>query len=126
MFTSWVRNFCLEKTLLDGGSLVELINRKLVAGMKPRPKIFSDSRIKVSLANDSFTVLSEYVKIPVNVQGIEAIIRAWLVDVEVHDLLLGVPWMRRVNCTQVYGEGRVTIMRDLCVMDVLLPIIPIG
>ena len=93
--------------------------------MKPRPKIFSDSRIKVSLANDSFTVLSEYVKIPVNVQGIEAIIRAWLVDVEVHDLLLGVPWMRRVNCTQVYGEGRVTIMRDLCVMDVLLPIIPI-
>ena len=72
-------------------------------------------------------MLSEYVKIPVNVQGIEAIIRAWLVDVEVYDLLLGVPWMRRVNCTQVYGEGRVTIIgRDLCVMDVPLPIIRIG
>ena len=31
-----------------------------------------------------------------------------------------------MNCTQVYGEGRVTIMgRDLCVMDVPSPIIPI-
>ena len=42
MVASWVRNVCLEKTLLDGGSLVELINRKLVARMKPRPKIFSN------------------------------------------------------------------------------------
>ncbi len=119
MVTSWVRDSCFQKTLLDGGSLVELINRKLVMKMWPRPKIFSDSRIKVSLANDSVTVLSEYVKIPVNVQGVEAVVRAWLVDVGVYDLLLGVPWMRRVNWTQVYGEGKVTIMgNDLCVMDV--------
>ena len=34
--------------------------------------------------------------------------------------------MRRVNCTQVYGEGRVTIMgRDLYVMDIPLPILHI-
>lgn len=126
MVTSWVRDSCFQKTLLDGGSLVELINRKLVMKMRPRPKIFSDSRIKVSLANDSVTVLSEYVKISVNVQGVEAVVRAWLVDVGVYDLLLGVPWVRRVNCTQVYGEGKVTIMgNDLCVMDVPSPIIPI-
>lgn len=126
MVTSWVCDSCFQKTLLDGGSLVELINRKLVMKTRPRPKIFSDSRIKVSLANDSVTVLSEYVKIPVNVQGVEAVVRAWLVDVGVFDLLLGVPSMRRVNCTQVYGEGKVTIMgNDLCVMDVPSPIIPI-
>ena len=94
--------------------------------MRPKPRIFSDSRIKVSLANDSVTVLSKYVKIPVNVQGIEAVVRAWLVDVEIYNLLLGVPWMRRVNYTQVYGEGKVTIMgKDFYVMDVPSPIIPI-
>lgn len=126
MVTSWVRDSCFQKTLLDGGSLVELINRKLVMKMRPRHKIFSDSRIKVSLANDSVMVLSEYFKIPVNVQEVEAMIRAWLLDVGVYDLLLGIPSMRRVNCTQIYGEGKVTIMgNDRYVMDVPLPIIPI-
>lgn len=34
--------------------------------------------------------------------------------------------MRRVSCTQVYEEGKVTIMgKTLCVIDVRLPIIPI-
>lgn len=60
-----------------------------------------------------------------NIQGLEAVIRAWLVDVGVYDLLLGVPWMRRINCTQVYREGKVTIIgNDLCVIDIPSPIIP--
>lgn len=34
--------------------------------------------------------------------------------------------MRRVSCTQVYEEGKVTIMgKTLCVIDVRSPIIPI-
>ena len=57
MVTSWVRDFCSQKMLLDGGSLVELINRKFVARMRPRPEIFSGSRIKISLANDSGTAV---------------------------------------------------------------------
>lgn len=57
----------------------------------------------------------------------EAVIWAWLVDVQVYDLFLGVPWMRRVSCTQVYGEGKVSIMgKTLFVIDVRSPIIPIG
>lgn len=71
MVTLWVRDVCFQKTLLDGGSLVVLINRKLVMKMRPRPRNFIDSRIKVSLANDSITESSEYVNIPVNVQGVE-------------------------------------------------------
>ena len=46
MVTSWARDFCLEKMLLDGGSLVELINRKLVASMRPRPKYFQAVELK--------------------------------------------------------------------------------
>lgn len=72
MVTLWVRDVCFQKTL-DGGSLVVLINSKLVMKMRPRPRNFIDSRIKVSLANDSITELSEYVNIPVNVQGVEGL-----------------------------------------------------
>ena len=39
----------------------------------------------------------------------EAIIKAWLVDVEIYDLLLGIPWMRRVRLSQSYADGRVTV-----------------
>ena len=40
MVSSWVRDSCLQKMLLDGGSSVELINKKFVARMRPRPEIF--------------------------------------------------------------------------------------
>lgn len=56
----------------------------------PHPRIFLNSRIKVCLANDLVTTLLEYIKILVNVQEIEAVIRVSLVDVEVYDLFLGV------------------------------------
>lgn len=77
--------------------------------MNPGPAIQRDGRIRVSLANDSVTTLNKYVIIPINVEGVEAVIKAWLVDVGVYDLLLGITWMRRANCTQMFGEGKITI-----------------
>ncbi len=109
MISSWVLNQHLSKTLLDGGSLVELLSRQFVRRIKPRPAIQRDGYIRVSLANDSVTTLDEYVIIPINIEGMEAILKAWLVDVEVYDLLLGITWMRRANCTQMFGEGKITI-----------------
>ena len=92
--------------------------------IRSKPRIFSDSRIKVSLANDSVIVLSKYVKIPVNIQEIEAVVQAWLVDIKVYNLLVGVPWIQKINCTQVYRERKVTIMgKNFCVIDIPLPII---
>lgn len=66
----------MEKTLLNGGSMVELINRELVGKMNPRPRIYKDSRVKISFANDATTTLSKFIKISVNVQGVETVIRA--------------------------------------------------
>lgn len=106
MISSWVLNQHLSRTLLDGGSLVELLSKRFIHKMKPRPTIQRDGRIRVSLANDSVTTLDEYVVIPINVEGVEAVIKAWLVDVEVYDLLLGINWMRRANCTQMFGEEK--------------------
>lgn len=109
MIVAWVRTFRLMKVLLDGGSLVELISRGAVRRMKPQPPIYNDGYLRVSLATDKIDVLTEYVKVPVNVEGVEAIIKAWLVDVDMYDLLLGLTWMRRVHCNPHYGSGIVTI-----------------
>lgn len=35
--------------------------------------------------------------------------KAWLVDEEVYDLLLGIPWMRRIGLNQSYDGGKVTV-----------------
>lgn len=109
MITAWVNDLRMPKTLLDGGSMVELISRSLVKKMSPRPLIFRDGHLRVCLANDDLTTLTEYFKILVNVEGVEAMIKAWLVDVEVYDLLLGIPWMRQVRLSQSYADGKVTV-----------------
>ena len=87
----------MPKTLLDSGSMVELINWSLINKMNPRPLIFRNGHLRVSLANDDLTTLIKYVKIQVNVEGVEAVIKVWLVDIEVYDLLLSIPWMRRMR-----------------------------
>lgn len=73
--------------------------------MKKKPTVYTDGRLRVSLANNTLTILNEYIKLPVNVRGVTAFIKAWLVDMDVYDLLLGAAWMRRVHCNQLFGNG---------------------
>lgn len=61
MVTWWAQGLQMEKPLVGGGSLVELINREIVSKMNPRPRIYKDSRMKVSLANDATTMYLERV-----------------------------------------------------------------
>ena len=133
MITAWVGDNRFTKALLDGGSLVELISRKKLNKIIPPPVVHNDGHIRVSLANDTLDTLTRYAKLPINVQGVEALIKAWVVDVEVYDILLGLGWMRRVHCNPHFGKGRVTISGDdqierevpaqLAPMEVPLPIV---
>ena len=112
MIMSWIHNTKLSRTLLDNGSLVELISRKKLNQLIPPPKIYTNGYLKVSLATDKLDTLTDYTIIPVNVQGVEATVKAWVVDVDIYDLLLGLSWMRRVHCNPHYGSGNVTITGD--------------
>jgi len=64
------------------------------------------------LINDFVTTLRKYVLISINVEEIEAVIKAWLIDVEVYDLLLRVFWLRRMHCNQKYDQSKIIVMRD--------------
>lgn len=90
MFTLWAQELQMGRTLLDGKLRIALINKKLVNKMTLRPPIYRDNRVKISFTNNANITLSKFVKIPVNVQGVETVIQAWLVDMKVYDLLLGV------------------------------------
>ena len=112
LITSWIGTTKLPRTLLDGGSVVELISEKLVKSIKPRPIVYTDGYLRVSLATDKLDELTDYVFVPVNVQGVQAMVKAWIVQVNIYDLLLGLSWLRRVHCKPDYGSGEIFISGD--------------
>ena len=125
MITAWIGTVKLPRTLIDGGSLVELVSRAKLLAMTPPPRVHTDGYLRVSLATDAIHTLTNYVYLPVNVQGIQAVVKAWVVDNQVYDLLLGVPWIRRVGLNPDYGTGKVTIRgNDSVPRQVLAEIIP--
>ena len=50
---------------------------------------------------DAILTLTSYVCLPVNIEGVHAIVKACLVDNQVYKLLLGIPWMWRVGTVKV-------------------------
>ena len=62
--------------------------------------------------NNTLTTLTSFIMISVNVKGIKAVVKAWIVDVKVYDILLRVSWMRHVHFNAHYGEGTCTIAED--------------
>lgn len=119
MINFWIETQRLSKSLLNEGSLVKLLNRKVYNRMKPKPKVRTNEYIRISLVNDSIIIFREYVLISVNVKGIEAVIKTWLIDVKVYDLLLRVSWLRRVHCNQKYDQNKITVMKnDMTIREV--------
>ncbi len=112
MINFWIETQRLSKSLLNEDFLMKLLNRKIYNKIKLKSRIQTDEYIQVSLINDSITTLCKYVLISVNVKKIEAIIKAWLIDVEIYDLLLEVFWLRRVHCNQKYDQNKITVMRN--------------
>lgn len=92
MISSWVLHQHLAKTFLETGLLVKLLSRRCVREMKSRPSTQRGSHIRVELANDKVTTSDKYLDIPIKVERVEAVMKAWLVDDEVYDVLLGMDW----------------------------------
>lgn len=57
--TAWVRNVVVEDTLVDGGSMVDLISSHVIEKL-PKTAIYRDQALDVILANDKRTKLDEY------------------------------------------------------------------
>jgi hypothetical protein len=101
--SSWVGNVHFPRTLVDGGSLVELLAERVV--QKLNLTVHKDEGREISLADNSTALLQRYVLLPVNVSGVLATLKCYLINVTTYDLLLGVRWMRQVRFAVHYGTG---------------------
>lgn len=44
----------------------------------------------MSFVNNNITTLNKYIIISINIEGVEKVIKTWLVDIKVYDLLFGI------------------------------------
>lgn len=70
--------------------MVKLISQLLINKTNFWSLIFCNEYLCVSLGIDNLIILTEYVKIPLNVEEVEVTIKAWLVDMEVYNPLFGI------------------------------------
>ena len=106
---SWVKGHLVKKTLADTGAVVELINPKLVELLDLQ--IFEmDEEWTLQLADDRLAQIKQYVWVPVNVAGVVAVVRAFILGMgDIYDVLLSKRWMRRVRAIEDHGENTLTI-----------------
>ena len=106
---SWVGNQLVVKTLADTGAVVELINPRLVKLLDL--KIFEmDEEWTLQLADDRLAKVKQYVWVPINVAGIVAVVRAFILGMgDIYDILLSKRWMRRVRAIEDHGKGTLTV-----------------
>ncbi|KAI9882599.1 MAG: hypothetical protein M1823_005646, partial [Watsoniomyces obsoletus] len=87
--TAWVNDNPVDNTLVDGGSMVDLISSRVVNQMPGTP-IRRDDSLKIILANDKRMTLDGYVSVHVNVEGVTATVKAFVMpEATGYGLLLG-------------------------------------
>ena len=65
--------------------------------------------MKVSLATNKLNTLINYIFISINIKEIEVTIKAWIINVEIYDLLLELSWIKRVYYNFYYNLNNVII-----------------
>jgi hypothetical protein len=68
--------------------------------------------MNIALADDRPATLTKYAFLPVNVEGVVATIKAYVLPVAAYDMLLGMKYQRRVGMNVDLEGGKLTIRGD--------------
>ncbi|KAL7267968.1 hypothetical protein RUND412_009428 [Rhizina undulata] len=99
-----VNGVICTKVIIDGGAMIKLVGHSLVE--KLNAKEYSTDKMGVRMADDSVVVLESYVWLNVNVGGIIAQVKVYVLPVEqTYRLLLSRRWLRRVRAVEHYFEN---------------------
>ncbi len=89
--------------------MVELISRKVVQDLNLLVYRM-DKKWTLQLADGEYATVPKYVWVTVNVSGVRALVKAFILgDGQVYDLLLAKRWMYRVRAVEDNGAGTLTI-----------------
>ena len=98
----------MPDTLLDGGSMVEIIDRKKAVNLGA--VIHGDGSVPVTLADGRHVTLTEYAFVTVNLSGVRANIKAYILNnLAGYQLLLGLPFMAKVRMVISYHDHHITL-----------------
>lgn len=105
----WVGNTKVAKTLVDNGAVVELINPALVKQLGL--EVFEmEETWTLQMADDGLATVHQYAWVPVNVAGVFAMVKAFILGMgNVFDLLLSKRWMRRVRAVEDHGKASLIV-----------------
>jgi hypothetical protein len=101
----WLNDARANKSLADNGAVIELINPELVKRLGL--KIYEmEHAWTLQLADDGLAMVKQYVCAPVNVAGVETIVRAFILGTgNIYDLLLLKRWMESVRAVEDHGQA---------------------
>lgn len=107
--TAWIENLRLDDALIDGGATVKIVSESVVKRL-PGIKMHTDKAFNVILATDLEATLSKYVYLPVNVSGVCARVKAYVLSVaKGYDILLGLRWGWSVGIKVDFRTHQLTI-----------------
>jgi hypothetical protein len=101
---SYVNGYRVVLTLVDGGAQIELISEAVVKAIGC--KTYSCKDMAMRLANDSIVPLPCYAWLDVNVSGVLARIKAYVMPIEMSfQLLLSRRWLSRVQAIEYHANN---------------------
>ena len=106
--TAWCNGIEISNVLIDGGAMIKLISKELVSRLRLIKHPVKDLGIR--LADDSLVRLQHYVWMDLNVEGIVARVRAFIMPVkETYQVLLSRRWLKRMKGVEDHRDNTLTI-----------------
>ena len=106
--TVWCKGIEIPDVLVDGGAMIDLIAKDVVdmLGLEKHPV----HNLGMRLADDSLVALENYVWLDVNVEGVVARVRAYVMPVTVtYKILLSRRWLKRIKGVEHHATNTLII-----------------
>ena len=105
---AWVGDTKITDILVDGGSMVDLIGTNVAQQLDLTLHKTADMGIR--LADDTLIALDYYVWLDINVGGVLAKLKVYVIPVvQTYTILLSRRWLRRVSAVEYHTENKLTI-----------------
>ena len=96
-----IKEYEVKKTLIDGGSSLNLIPSRMIEKMKLN--VIKDESTAIKTADGGWTILPGYTWMQVTVAAVDRVIQVSIVPGNTsYSLLLGRPWLRQVRAVGYY------------------------
>ena len=109
MITAWIKTIKFSKIFVNENFVLKLINRRKLLNLKSFSFVKSDEHLWINLIIDVVFILTNYIYLSINVAEVETVIKTWIVDNQIYDLLFEISWMRRIIFNANYDIEQITI-----------------